>query len=205
MKIAIGKTTLATLLTAALILPTAASAAVVENADFAVNLPEGYSEFARQTQTVQSPSGQIDQVTYVSKAADGSAFIVTYGDLSGPITDPEAAMDGGRDSLVKSLNASVESESPREIDGNPGRTFQFSSAGETPIFARTDLAVTGPRMYQVIFLGFSEEARQNNNVSQFFDSFDIRYEPETASPAPAPSVEPAEDDDTAVAPDPGNR
>lgn len=203
MKIALGKSTVAMLLTAALTLPAAASAGVVENEDFAVNLPEGYSDFARQKQTIQSPSGQIDQVTYVSKAADGSAFIVTYGDLSGPITDPDATMDGGRDSLVKSLNATVETESEREIDGAPGRTFQFSSQGATPIFARTDLAVTGPRMYQVIFLGFSEEARQNSNVAQFFDSFDIRYQPETVV-TPAPASDGAVVEEVYIEEDPSN-
>lgn len=174
---------------ATLILPATAFAADVVNDDFAVTLPDGYGEFTRQVQKVQAPSGTIDQVTYVSKAADGSAFIVTYGDLSGPITDPAAAMDGGRDSLVRSLNASVETEAERQIDGLPGRSFSFSSQGATPIFARTDLAVTGPRMYQVIFLGFSPEARADAKVSQFFNSFDIRYEPDVTVPAAAPAGE----------------
>lgn len=189
MKLSISRAAIVAAMAAALVFPTAMLASNVENEDFAVTLPEGYSEFAHQVQKVASPSGEIHQSTWVSKGADGSAFIVTYGDLSGPITDPEAAMTSGRDSLLKSLNASLEQEREIEIDGNPARTFEFSSQGETPIFARTDLAVTGPRMYQVIFLGFSEEARQSAGVDQFFRSFDIRYEPQAPNTAPAAQPE----------------
>lgn len=191
-------------LVAAVAIAAPMAASQVENSDFAVMLPEGYSEFMRQVQKVKAPSGEIEQVTYVSKAADGSAFIVTFGDLSGPITDPEAAMDGGRDSLVKSLNAAIERESAMQIDGLPGRSFEFSSQGQTPIFARTAFAVTGPRMYQVIFLGYSPEARANPNVQSFFDSFDVRYEAEAVEPV-APDAPPlAEAQPDVAAPTPNS-
>lgn len=145
----------------------------VEEESFAVTLPDGFSKFAKKQQTVKSESGDIQQVTFVSTAPDGDAVIVTYGEMSGKILDPQATMKSGRDSLINSLRANLASERELEIDGNPALSISFSAEKPRPIFARTDLVVAGPRMYQVIYLGGTQEDLTSVATEMFFSSFDI--------------------------------
>ncbi|MHB0968691.1 MAG: hypothetical protein ACYC7A_10040 [Thermoanaerobaculia bacterium] len=147
--------------------------ATVSTDAFSLNLPAGYSEFAKQEQVVKTPTGPMNQVTYVSKSPSGEACIVTYGEMSGPILDPKAMMTSGRDGLVKSLGATIEAEKELEIDGNKGMTFLYSAAQPRPIFARTDMVVSGARLYNVIYIGPSAEARANQDVDAIFSSFKL--------------------------------
>jgi hypothetical protein len=146
----------------------------VERDSFRITLPAGFEEFTRQQQTVKSATGDIQQITYVSKGTGGNAVIVTYGQMAGKILDPTATMNSGRDSLLKSLGATLASEKQVQIDGKPGLSFSYSAEKPRPIFARTDLIVAGPRMYQVIFLGASAEALASEATQRMFSSFDIR-------------------------------
>jgi hypothetical protein len=145
----------------------------VQQDSFSITLPAGFGEFARQEQTVKSQNGDIKQVTYVSKGLQGNAVIVTHGTMTGKILDPAAMMGSGRDSLVKSLGAKLESEKQLEIDGKPALSIAFTAEKPRPIFARTDLVVAGPRMYQIIFLGSSAEALANDSTQVMFSSFDV--------------------------------
>lgn len=146
----------------------------VEQDSFSITLPAGFSEFARQAQTVKSENGDIQQITYVSKGLQGNAVIVTHGTMSGKILEPAKMMGSGRDSLIKSLGAKLEGEKQLEIDGKPALSITFSAEKPRPIFARTDLVVAGPRMYQVIFLGSSAEALASESTQALFQSFDIK-------------------------------
>jgi hypothetical protein len=151
-----------------------AQAQPFENDDFRIALPAGFSEFAIQEQTIDSPSGPIVQRTFVSKDETGAALIVTYGEMPGTILDPEEMISGSRDSLVTSVGAQVETERELEINGATGRSILFAAASPTEIFARGDLMVTGPRLFQVIFLGFNQEQRAGDAVSSAFESFAIK-------------------------------
>jgi hypothetical protein len=140
---------------------------------FSLNLPTGFSEFTKNEQVVKTPTGPMNQVTYVSKSPNGEACIVTYGEMSGPILDAKAMMTSGRDGLLKSLGATIEAEKELEIDGNKGMTFLYSAAQPRPIFARTDMVVSGARLYNVIYIGPSAEARANQAVDAIFTSFKL--------------------------------
>ncbi len=146
----------------------------VDQESFSITLPAGFGEFARQTQTVKSENGDIQQVTYVSKGLQGNAVIVTHGTMGGKILEPAKMMESGRDSLIKSLGAKIESEKQLEIDGKPALSISFTAEKPRPIFARTDLVVAGPRMYQVIFLGSSAEALSAESTQVLFRSFDVK-------------------------------
>jgi hypothetical protein len=167
----------------------------VQQESFSITLPAGFGEFAKQQQKIKSESGEITQVTYVSKGTGGNAIIVTHGTMPGKIMDPAATMNSGRDSLLKSLGATLVSEKSIQIDGKPAMSISYSAEKPRPIFARTDLVVAGPRMYQVIFLGSSAEALAHESTSRFFSSFDIseraieKAEMELAAhKAPSPST-----------------
>jgi hypothetical protein len=152
----------------------ASDADKLETDDFVVELPAGYSKPAKQEQTIPSESGPIRQVTYVAKNDTGSAVVVTYSIMTGKILDPAAMMKSGRDSLIKSLNAKVDSEQATQIAGRPSLRLSYSAAEPRPIFARTDFVVHDDKMYQIIFLGASQEERQNAAIARIFDSFKVK-------------------------------
>jgi hypothetical protein len=164
----------ATFLLTVALAPAGLAQTPVERDSFRITLPAGFEEFARQQQTVKSATGDIKQVTYVSKGTGGNAVIVTYGQMAGKILDASATMTSGRDSLLKSLGATLMNERQVEIDGKPGLSISYTAEKPRPIFARTDLVVAGPRMYQVIFLGASAEALASEATQRMFASFDVR-------------------------------
>jgi len=150
-----------------------AQAGQVRGDAFSVTLPDGFGNAQQQKQTVNSPSGPINVVTYISKSADGSAVILGYSQFSGKITDPGATLASGRDSLLKSLGAVAKSERNVKVSGHPGRTFLYSASNPRPVFGRTDLVVVGPRMYQLIYLGFEQDGIEKDDVQNMFSTFKV--------------------------------
>lgn len=164
-------------------LATVAQAGQVKGDAFSVTLPDGFADPQQQKQTVQSPSGPISVVTYISKANDGSAVILGYSEFSGVITDAPATLASGRDSLLKSLGATANSERAVEVSGHPARTFNYSATSPRTIFGRTDLVVVGPRMYQLIYLGFTQDGLQKADVQSMFSTFKVKDVEPKAEPA----------------------
>ena len=159
------KNTLLTALAAVLFAVTA-SAGPVKTDAFSINLPEGFGEFATQAQKTDSPEGKIDTTNWISKAPTGEAVVVTVSTMPAPITDSIKAMDGMRESLLKSLNATLESE--EKIDDGKAANLLFKGGGA---FLRSKLLVDGNRMMQVLYVGRSEEQRNAATVGEIFQSF----------------------------------
>jgi hypothetical protein len=150
---------------ATLVLTVAANAATMKTDAFSITLPEGFGEFAAQTQKADSPEGKIDTTNWVSKAPTGEAVVVTISTMPAPITDPAKAMAGTRDSLLKSLNATLENE--EKVDDRTSNLL-FKGSGA---FLRSKLLVDGDRVMQVLYVGRSEEQRNAAAVGELFASF----------------------------------
>lgn len=151
---------------AAVLFAAAASAGPVTTEAFSIHLPEGFGEFSTQAQKADSPEGKIDTTNWISKAPTGEAVVVTVSTMPAPITDAAKAMDGMRESLLKSLNATLESE--EKIEDGKAANVLFKSAGA---FLRSKLVVDGNRMLQVLYVGRSEEQRNAPAVGELFQSF----------------------------------
>jgi hypothetical protein len=166
-------------------LATVAQAGQVKGDAFSVTLPEGFGNAEQQKQTVNSPSGPISVVTYISKSNEGSAVILGYSELSGKIMDPDAQLAESRDSLLKQLGATASDERTTKVSGHPARSFNYSASSPRAVFGRTDLVVVGPRIYQLIYLGFTQDEVQKHDVQGMFSTFSVK---ETGSkPAAAAS------------------
>jgi hypothetical protein len=139
--------------------------------EFIVALPDGFSAFETQTQTIQSQSGPIENVTRVSKSEAGDAIIVSYSEFTGPILNPNQMMEQGFQSLLKSVGATAETQSRRELDARPGLDALF---GSDKLFGRTQLGVDGDRMYQIIYLSPDASRRSAAAADAFFSSFRFR-------------------------------
>jgi hypothetical protein len=147
--------------------------APVANDGFTVSLPAGYAEFTKQVQTTKAPEGEIETATWISKAPTGEAVVVTSSKLPGKILDPQKLITSTRASLLKSLNATLESEEPRPGDLPSTRMFFRSDAA----FFRARFTVVDDRLYQILYVGRSEDQRAAPTVSTLFDSFHVTAEP----------------------------
>ncbi len=88
---------------------------------FTITLPAGFSPFAKQTQSVKTNDGNVETTNWVSKAPTGEAVVVTVSKMPGKILDPTKMIGSTRDSLMKSLNATVESDDKLAGDLPPNR------------------------------------------------------------------------------------
>lgn len=145
----------------------AAGAAPVQTTAFTITLPEGFGEFTTQAQKTESPEGQIETTNWISKAPTGEAVVITVSKMPATIGDAEKAIAGMRDSLLKSLGATLENEEKLE-GAKRASNLLFKSGGA---FLRSNLFVDGDRMMQVLYVGRSEDQRNAAAVGELFQSF----------------------------------
>jgi hypothetical protein len=143
--------------------------APVASDGFTVSLPSGYAAFTKQVQTAKAPEGEIETTNWISRAPTGEAVVVTSSKLPGKILNPQKLITSTRVSLLKSLNATLESEEPRPGDLPSTRMLFRSDAA----FFRARFTVVDDRLYQVLYVGRSEEQRAAPAVSAVFDSFKV--------------------------------
>lgn len=183
MKLKLGNVTLAA--TAALmgVLPLFAQAPTpVQKPDFAVTLPPAYAAFTEQTQSMKQGEGTIQMTTYVSKnTTTNEAAVVTVSKMPGKIGDADKAFASTRDSLLKSLNATLEKEEKLPGDVAAERLL-IRSNGATPVYLQVRLVAKDDRLVQLLYVGRSEEQRNSPATAQLFDSFHL-----VDAPAPAAS------------------
>lgn len=146
-----------------------AQTAPVVNDAFTISLPSGYAEFAKQVQTSKAPAGEIETTNWVSKAPTGEAVIVTSSRMPGKILDPQKLITSTRASLLKSLNATLEAEEPRPGELPSTRLLFRSDAA----WFRARFTVDDDRLYQLLYVGRSEEQRSAPAVAAMFDSFRV--------------------------------
>jgi hypothetical protein len=143
---------------------------------FELTLPNGYAEYTTQTQNVASPEGQIETINWISRAKSGEAVIVTRSTMPGKILDPQKLITSTRESLLKSLGATLESEEPREGALPSARILFHSDAA----WFRARFTVVDDRLYQLLYVGRSAEQRDAQVVGLMFDTFEV--------PAAAPAT-----------------
>ncbi|HEU4523367.1 MAG TPA: hypothetical protein VFT12_15265 [Thermoanaerobaculia bacterium] len=152
----------------------------VEKDSFGITLPAGFAEFTSQVQKAESPEGTVETTNWISRAAEsGEAVVVTVSKMPGQILDPDKMMDSTRDSLLKSLKATLESEQP--VEGEmPSTILQFRSDAAV---LQSKLVVNDDRLFQVLYVGRTPEQRAAPAVEQLFSSFRVipQAEPATAS------------------------
>lgn len=149
-----------TLLAAMLGVAALADDASTPNDVFTLTLPSGYAAFTRQVLTSESPEGEIETTNWVSKAPTGEAVVVTMSRMPKKILDPQKLIASTRESLLKSLGATLESEDP----------LLFNAKGT---FLRAQLTVVEDRVYQLLYVGRSAEQRGAQAVGAMFQEFRI--------------------------------
>jgi hypothetical protein len=152
----------------------------VQNPPFALTLPAGYGPFTKQVQKVASPDGEIETTNWVSKAPTGEALVVTMSRMPAKILDPQKLFAGARESLLKTLGATLESETARPGDAASIRLLFHSERA----FFRARFTVEVDRFYQLLYVGRSAGQRDAAAVGSLFQSFRMNS-PATATSPPA--------------------
>ena len=135
--------------------------------------PDAYAAPVMSTATQNG----IATSTWIAKAPTGEAVVISVSKMPGKIEDPTKLMDSTRDSLLKSVKGTLDSEAPI-VSSLPGRDLLFKS---------------GDRLYQLLYVGRTQEERDAPAVAQMFDSFKVvttttvtTTTTTTTAPAPVP-------------------
>lgn len=142
----------------------------VQKDSFGITLPAGFADFTKQVQSADSPEGKVETTNWISRqATSGEAVVVTVSRMPGRILDPEKMMDSTRDSLLRSLKATLESE--QDFEGEmPATVLQFRSEAAV---LQSKLLVDDNRLFQVLYVGRTPEQRSAATVAQLFSSFRV--------------------------------
>jgi hypothetical protein len=141
------------------------------NGTFRIVVLATFGEFAGQTQKTDGENGVIETTNYVSKAPTGEAIVVTMSKMPATILDPQKMIDSTKDSLLKSLGATVEKED--RIEGSRAETALLFRNDSAPVFLRSRLLVEDDRFYQILYVGRTEEQRASSAIGSVFTSFEI--------------------------------
>ncbi|HEY2324126.1 MAG TPA: hypothetical protein VGJ82_14810 [Thermoanaerobaculia bacterium] len=155
----------ALILLASLLVAGAAFAGPVSTDYFTVNLPDAYAAPVMSTATQNG----IITSTWIAKAPTGEAVVISMSKMPGKIEDPTKLMDSTRDSLLKSVKGTLDSEQPL-VGTLPGRDLLFKSG---TAFLHSRLIVSGDRLYQFLYVGRTQAERDAPAVAQMFDSFKV--------------------------------
>jgi hypothetical protein len=143
----------------------AAGAAAVTTDLFTVNLPDTYAAPVMSTATQNG----IATSTWIAKAPTGEAVVVSVSTMPAKIGDASKLIDSTRDSLLKSVKGTLDSEQP--LAGPlPARDLLFRSG---TAFLRSRLIVSGDKLYQLLYVGRTQAERDVPAVGQMFDSFKV--------------------------------
>ena len=153
-------------LLASLLLAGAAIAGPVSTDLFTVTLPDAYAAPVMSTATQNG----IATSTWIAKAPTGEAVVISVSTMPGKIEDPTKLMDSTRDSLLKSVKGTLDSEQPI-TSPLPGRDLLFKSG---TAFLRSRLLVNGNRLYQLLYVGRTQAERDAPAVGQMFDTFTVK-------------------------------
>jgi hypothetical protein len=136
---------------------------------FSVMVPDDLKE---SSQNLSSPLGPLTMHMFQEDEILLS-MMCAYTDFpmrEGVTMDPEKAFDGSRNEIAKSQNATVVSETPITVDGNPGRLIVMTKSGGLNL--KLKLVWASPRYYEVLVVAQDRRAG-SEDIDRFLDSFKV--------------------------------
>jgi hypothetical protein len=107
------------------------------------------------------------------------SFAVEYCDYPASVAkmDYHTLLGGGRDGLLKSVNGTLEKEHYFKLGGLPALEFRYIDKREAqPLYCRMVSVINKNRVFLVSFQSHDKDARDSEEVNDFFGSFQIRSE-----------------------------
>lgn len=143
---------------------------------FSISLPSGFSKPKLETSDIGDKGDKVKLYMHTSLGENG-VCLIGYNDLDIKDINDElrnTLLDGAKDGALKNMNATVGSEKNISLDGNPGRSMEFTADNEgQAMHGRFDYYLVGNRLYQVGFIGITEGALEDTDVLNYFASFKV--------------------------------
>lgn len=128
-----------------------------------------------QTQEVPTAAGNVTTSMFVSEFAD-QAYFVAYADFPEALVgmaDPQTLLQGGRDSAMQSMDATIVSEQAITIDGHPGReVLATASIGGVDATVKARFYLVKNRLYQLWVAGAKDKLAEVD-MDAFLQSFKL--------------------------------
>lgn len=135
-----------------------------------ISMPGTPSE---ETQSVQTPAGDIDVHTFVFEQKE-VAYSIIYSDFPDALIaarDTEKMLDGARDGAISSVKGTLKAETKITLEEFPGREVKIEAPdGKHTVISRVYLV--GNRLYQVA-VAMPKEDPSSDDVAKFFSSFKL--------------------------------
>lgn len=146
---------------------------VSKEGGFRATPPVGFDKFDFEKVTQPADTGDLILNQYSSNLDRGTCMMVYY-DLSESVFQTKSIqqmLEDGRDGAVKKTGGTLQRSEPVTIDGNPGLSVYLSvKNGESMIYARMDLVVVKPRIYNFLYISVDQAELSKTDVKDFFRS-----------------------------------
>lgn len=143
---------------------------------FSITYPGNSAAPDKQTVPVPTEIGNIDMNMYLVDAGD-KAFMTAYADYPDKLiaeSDPQTMLDMGRDGAITNVNGKLLREKDHKVQGFPAKEFYArGKQGDQDVFMRANIIMANARLYQVLYLGFTEDALDSQEADDYMASFKI--------------------------------
>jgi hypothetical protein len=140
---------------------------------FKIDMPTDFKELQIPAYNEQGGADQINMIQ--SYPNSGTSFSVVWADdppvMRISVRNPQRTLDTARDDALARTQTTLMSESKDIVKGFPSREFAARNVGGGIMNAR--LIYAGSRLYMLIAAFPSANARRDQDVTRFFNSFTI--------------------------------
>lgn len=149
-----------------------------EEGHFLITLPDGFSEPEKSSNPIKlEDSSELMIHLYSSYNIKGEVFIVSYNEYPENFFDTElqkTMLDNVRDGAIGNMKGVIKKEKDFSFQGSPARSVYFTAETEgKPSFNRFQCILAKPRLYQLIYIGYSKKDRDAKKITGLFKSFKI--------------------------------
>lgn len=143
---------------------------------FRIAMPEGFNNPTEGTLPLVTGTDTTYMKAYTAVRDTSTAFIISFTEVA----QEEKAIDHGRvfdmarDAVLRNINATLERQESRTLNGHPGRSLFFTGdlQGQT-LSGRADLYLAMPRLYQIYYISTDKGSVNSAPVERAFNSFSL--------------------------------
>ena len=154
---------------------------VSEAGRFSVEFPEGLGEPGIQSIPVKTEIGEVTMHTFMVDAGS-RAFFMAYSDYPEDLIaaqDAKTVLDNGRDGALANINGTLKEERNYTFESYPAKEFYAAGKQQgNDIYVRSNIIFVKERLYQVVYLSFSEEALTGEEANTYVSSFKLMSLPD---------------------------
>ena len=149
---------------------------VSEEGRFSIVYPGDYPAPNKQVVPVPTEIGNIDMNMYLIDGGE-KAFMTAFADYPAELVedgDPQLMLDMGRDGAISNVSGELLREKDHKVQGHPAKEFYARGVqGGQDVFMRANIIMANERLYQVLYLGFTEDVLDSDEAANYMASFKI--------------------------------